>query len=111
MNQGFIHTKGILDTVSLLANHDVSYVLPTLDHALAWWRIVRTAINETHGVHCVTNTKTACVTRCNHRALRLWVPYERDPEMPMDFPHRFRHLCDFVSPYYTRREMRALASS
>lgn len=105
----YVHTLGVIDIVSMLNRRDTAYVLPTLPHALQWWRIVRTAINEHHGSDCVTNTKTACVTKCNHRALRLWVPYEEDPTQPMDFDIAFKYNCDFASPFFYENELRALA--
>jgi hypothetical protein len=105
----YAHSFGVLDVVSMLNRRDTAYVLPTLAHALEWWRVVRTAVNEEHGKDCVTNTKTACVLRCNHRALRLWVPYELDPTQPMDFDNAFKSNCDFVSPYFYPNELKAMA--
>jgi hypothetical protein len=106
--QTFLRTSGVLDVVSMVNNHDTAFVLPTLQH-IDLWRVVRTAVNEIHGKDCVTNTKTACVLRCNHKALRLWVPYEPDPTMPMDFRHKFVFFCDYVSPFYYPNELRRLA--
>ena len=104
----YVHSLGIHDVITMAGHRDTAYVLPTLPHALQWWRIVRTAMEESHGRACVTHTKTACVTRCNHRALKLWVPYEPDPTEPMDFPHHFKYNCDFISPFFYPNELKAL---
>jgi len=111
VNQMFIHTEGILDVISQAAYRDTCYVLPTLNHAIEWWRVVRTAAVEIHeeaNPGCVAHTETACIFRCNNRVLRYWVPYERDPTKPMDFPHEFKFHCDYMSPWFYPREMKDL---
>jgi len=105
----FTHTKGILDVVSMVNDRDTVVVLPGLDYALEWWRVYRTAITEAYGLPAVNHTKTAVVIKVRHTALRLWVPSTRDPQQPMDYPHRFAMQCDYVSPWYTPTELRRLA--
>lgn len=101
-----------MEVYSMVLYKDACVVLPTFDHALVYWPIYRTMFRDMHDVDMVGTTKTAIVSKRTHTALRLWVPYTRDPTMPMDFHgDMFRERCDFVSPYYTTKELKRIAPS
>ena len=106
---GFYSRVSVLDIVSLSRQRDTAVVLPTLEYAIEYWAIVKTAFSELVGDYRLNFTKTAIVDKSAHTATRLWVPYPRNPTMPMDFPHRYKYRCDYCSPYYTRRELREIA--
>ena|SRR5215831_18914739 len=99
---GIVH-PGVMDVVSEVSQRDVCLVFPTLPSALAQWPTFISVLSEKHASGCVAKTRTAIVTRCNHRALRLWVPYEPEPTMPMDSSRRGFHL---MSTYFSDKEMR-----
>jgi hypothetical protein len=78
------NNASILDVISYSAQRDTIVVLPTLRHAIHWWPIIIQAGKDTHK-HC-TNTRTAVIFQDTHTIIRLWVPYARQPTMPMDYP-------------------------
>jgi hypothetical protein len=113
-----LQTAGCSDVLSISTAHDSCVVFPTFRHALHWWPIYRNWFDEAHGTDCTVKTKTAIVTRCNHRAMRLWIPTgtrsrTTEAEIPMDYrPERL--LQDkwwFFSQYIPRRELRFLVEA
>ena len=102
--------SSFLEVYSSVSYKDTCVVLPTLDHALVYWPIYRTMFQELHDIDMVGTTRTAIISRRTHTALRLWVPFQRDPTMPMDFHEdQFRWRCDYMSPYYTSKELKYIA--
>jgi hypothetical protein len=107
-------TAGCSDVLSISAQHDACVVFPTFQHALHWWPIYRNWFDEAHGTDCTYKSKTAIVTRCNHRALRLWVPVSTrgrttEAEIPMDYrPDRLSGKWWFFSQYFHRADLRDL---
>lgn len=77
-------TTSVLDVVSVGAQRDCIVVLPTLPHALRWWPVVIGAIKTHHREGTVHVTRTAVVCKDTKTVTRLWVPYAREPTMPMD---------------------------
>lgn len=109
-----IERAGVMDVISISAQHDTCLVLPTLRHAIALWPRYFTAVEDRHvwaigGGHrpfkATQRTKTAIVMTDTKTALRLWVPYQRDPTMPMDWEINRRHYI-LISPY-SRRDVLA----
>lgn len=100
---------GYLDVYSHAIRRDTCIVFPNLDIAIPTWLILRTMMAEKLTVGNVTITKTSVVDRFHHTALRMWVPYEADPTQPMDFPHKFKYNCDYMSMFYTSKELRRIA--
>jgi hypothetical protein len=92
-----IERVSVLDTVSLSAQHDTVVVLPTHRHAIALWPEYIRAIRERHD-EAVTNTRTAIIMHRTRTVLRLWIPYNRDPSMPMDVERERRDFV-MVTPY------------
>jgi len=90
---------GILDVISIGSQRDCAVVFPTLNHALAWWPILRTAFIEYHGQGNIHGTKTAIVSIATNTAVRLWVPYAREPTLPMDYHVDRRHFTDYLNLY------------
>lgn len=73
----------ILDVISISAQRDAIVVLPTLRHAIHWWPRIIVAAKDKHGSKAIT-TRTAIVFHDTKTLVRLWVPYGREPTMPMD---------------------------
>lgn len=75
------------DVLTVGSQRDACVVLPNLQSALHWWPKIVTMFEEAHGPDNLRRTKTAIVMR--RTVVRLWVPYEKEPTMPMDTPeHR-----------------------
>jgi hypothetical protein len=87
---------GFMDLRSHAALHDTCLVLPSLNHAFHLWLYYREFAVEGH--KSFYKTKTGVALRDTRTQLRLWVPYEREPTMPMDH-ERFRKGFVLVSPY------------
>ena len=85
-----------MDVVSIASHRNTCLVLPTLGHAVALWPRYRALVHSK--MEYLASTKTLLLLRDTHTVLRLWVPYEREPTMPMDQPVA-RHGFKFVSPY------------
>jgi hypothetical protein len=79
----------VLDIVSIASQvSHVCLVLPTLDHATALWPVFLGAIRDRHGGKLFMKTsKTSTFMFATQTVLRLWVPYEREPTMWMDWHH------------------------
>lgn len=88
-----------LDVVSIFSLRDSCVIMPTLDTAIYWWPKIIEYVKMAHGEPYVVSTKTGVVSRRTKTALRLWVPYHRDPTMPMDFEHDFKYRCDYIDFY------------
>ncbi len=92
-----VKNAGFLDIVSYFSQRDCCVVMPSLKHAIYFWPQITEYIKLRHGGDkYVVNTRTAVVSRRTQTALRLWVPYEPDPTMPMDFEHDFKYRCDYL---------------
>lgn len=89
---------GVLEIVSINAFEDCAVVLPSLSHAIHWWPIITKAYQERHGENNIEVTKTAIVSKNTRRVLRLWVRYERQPTMPLDWRH-YRRGFRFLDLY------------
>lgn len=88
---------GFMDVLSLSAQQDTCLVLPSLRHAIELWPKYREALTEVHNGR-LHRTKTGVALFKTKTLLRLWVPYERDPTMPMDWP-RLREDFAIITPY------------
>lgn len=88
---------GFVDLASISAQRDTCLVLPTLSHAFWLWLYYREFVAERHLGHFY-KSKTSLVMQDTHTILRLWVPYEREPTMPMDW-EPFRRDFYMTSPY------------
>lgn len=73
------------EVLSNLYWHDTCVVLPSLGHAIEWWPRVKEATETRYHRGLVVTTKSAIVVRKLHRVLRLWVPYEPEPTLPLDW--------------------------
>ena len=82
-----METVSVLDVISIGAQRDTIVVLPTLPHAIHWWPIIQQAFANNQKRIPPTNTRTAIVCRETKTSTRLWVPYAREPTMPMDIIH------------------------
>jgi hypothetical protein len=97
-----IEKAGVLDVISISTQGRACLVLPTLQHAIALWPKYTEALEERYGEGRIRRTKTARIMPLSRGAtLRLWVPYERDPTMPMDY-WELRSGWQMVSPYLAR---------
>jgi hypothetical protein len=102
---------GNSDVLSISATHDACIVFPTFKHALNDWPILRDWFDADHKTWCTVKTKTAIVTRCNHRVLRLWIPVSTrnrttGAEIPMDSIYeRLKGQFWYFSQYFNRREL------
>ena len=96
-----IERVGVIDILSISALRDTCVVLPTLKHAIALWPKYRKVIQESHGERNVVLTKTSVVMARTKTALRLWVPYSRDPTMPLDWVQNRRGF-ELITPYSKR---------
>lgn len=92
---------GVMDIISIASQRDTILLLPTLNHAVevGWWKVLGTAFSERHGEQWITQTRTNIVMRRTHTTLSLWVPYVREPTMPMDIPKRRRGRA-LITPYH-----------
>lgn len=97
---------GYVDILSYTAQGDACLILPTLNHAINIWPIVRTMFREAHNERDLALTKTGIVCKDTQTVLKLWVPYDVDPTMPMDYPHDFAWHCKYLSVWYSPREVR-----
>lgn len=88
----------MLDILAYGTNHDSCVVLPTLDHAVYWWPRIQQMFMERKNQHPI-QTKTAIVLRGSRTAVRLLVPYEREPTMATEFDYEFVHECDYLCLY------------
>lgn len=95
---------GVMDVVSLAAQHDTCVVFPTHQHAIDLWPRYRQAVIDRHGRPYVKPTKTAIYMGRTGTTLRLWIPYDREPTQPMDYEVNRRNFI-LVSPF-SRREAR-----
>ena len=102
---------GYLDLVSYTAHGDTCLVLPTLGHAVAIWPVVRTMFRERHDERDLALTKASIVCKDTQTVMRLWVPYERDPTMQMDYPIAFGDYCTYLSVWYTPKELKRIADA
>lgn len=87
---------GFCDLASISAQRDTCLVLPTLSHAFWLWLYYREFCCEYHNPFY--KTKTGVAFQDTRTQLRLWVPYEREPTMVMDFVDLRRDYY-LVSPY------------
>jgi len=92
-----IERVGFLDVASISAQRNTCIVLPTLGHALDLWPLYQVFVIRQHPNH-FHRTKTAVSFTDTKTFLRLWVPYAKEPTMPMDWAH-FRKGFYLVSPY------------
>ena len=100
---------GFIDIVGAFAQRDVCLVLPSLEHAVWWWPEYQECIARRHGIDWINFTKTNIISKKTHTSLRLWVPYSLDPTMPMDFIHAHVFRVEYMSTYYTGRELHEVA--
>jgi hypothetical protein len=90
---------GFLDIAASAAERDTAVILPTLDHAVYfWWPRLIEMFKDLHDEDMVVTTQTAIVLRNTRTALRLWVPYWREPVQPMDFRSEW-HKFVYITPY------------
>ena len=94
-----VNPASMIDVLSVATLRDSAVVLPTLAHALFWWERIIPMFKERHGANYIQTTKTSVISNRTHTALRLWVPYQSDPTMPMDFRHEFKYRCDYLILY------------
>jgi hypothetical protein len=103
-----IKNASIEDVLGSVYWRDTIVVLPTLGHAIHYWGILRDAMGARYGQWGrLIFTKTTIVFGRRSKVLRLWVPYGRHPEMPMDW-QIYRRGFDQVDLYRTmglRREL------
>ena len=113
----YLGNTTVIDALSIAAWHDCCLVMPSFDLALRDWPVYRDAFDLHHQTWCTIKTKTAIVTRCNHRVMRLWIPIPlhlqtTEGELPMDYKaERLRDQWYFFSPYYNRRDLRAVVEA
>lgn len=89
---------GVMDVVSAANEQNAVLVLPTLRHAIALWPRYREAFKDRHGP-LARMTKTAVALGTTGTTLRLWVPYARDPSMPMDHPLYRTTFAYYITPF------------
>lgn len=88
---------GVLDVIGSASLQNTCLVLPTLEHAIALWPKYREAAEAVHKGR-VKKTKTAVYMYRTRTTLRLWVPYSREPTMPLDV-ELWRRGFYFMTPY------------
>lgn len=100
-----LERAGIEDIASAITYRSCALVLPTLDIAVFWWwpKIIRCLVDR-HTQPAIVVTRTAITSRLTHTTLRLWVPYEPEPTMPLDWDVN-RSEYALVTPY-TRKDLR-----
>lgn len=81
-----MNRHSVNDVISETLQRDTAVVLPTLPHAIHWKAILNQAFKEHVPNDLLNLTKTAIVCRATATVMRLWVPYAREPTMPLDRP-------------------------
>lgn len=91
----------IEDCLSIAAQQDCVFILPTLPHAIVLWKSMLDAAVDRYTEEELHRAKTHIFFRPTGKVMRLWVPYEREPTMYMDSERwRKERAWYYMTPYH-----------
>jgi hypothetical protein len=98
------------DVLGIASHDNVVLVLPTVRHALGVWTELQFASAQRY--HDVKVLRRAIILHPVQNHIRLWIPHvENKRNDALDDAWQRRTYHEWYSPYYTRKELRRLASS